>query len=230
VINNIGVQGIIAIIFQVQTLIIQFTIESGTPTTIKAGMVCFLPIIFILLAALAVSSRFSPYPKDAKFGFRNRFLLSVVDTFTPLQKKDVAFSFSQVHRLNWFGAHLTKSRVKRGPSLETTATLTPKDFKKFLTDFDELATNDEWWFSEAKLDSILLDGNVALQRRLELLSEACSAINITTWCFEESKVGDKIADLLISKARAGLQVNVIVDELHSSTLTKKVTWALKDCQ
>jgi len=222
VINNIGVQGIIAIIFQVQTLIIQFTIESGTPTTIKAGMVCFLPIIFILLAALAVSSRFSPYPKDAKFGwpdrnvfnfFRNRFLLSVVDTFTPLQKKDVAFSFFQVHRLNWFGAHLTKSRVKRGPSLETTATLKPKDFKKFLTDFDELATNDEWWFSEAKLDSILLDGNVALQRRLELLSEACSAINITTWCFEESKVGNKIADLLISKARAGLEVNVIVDEV-----------------
>ena len=115
--------------------------------------------------------------------------------------------------MDWFAVHLKEARVRRGPALKNAATLTPKDFEKFLTDFDELGTDEEWWVLEAKLDSILLDNHVALDTRLKVLSEARSTILLTTWCFDESKAGNQIADILIEKARAGINVKVIIDKV-----------------
>ena len=221
VINNLGCQGSIAIIFQLQTLVVQFFIEDRSSTSIKTSLVCFVPIIFILLIALCVISRFIPRPEDGKFGwpdktifrFYHRLIMSVVDCLGLHSKSAMAFSKFQTVRMHWFAAHLKKARVERGPSVKTTATLTPKDFEDFLADFDRLGTEEKWWVSEAKLDSILLDSYAALKTRLKLLSEARSTIFLITWCFDESKAGNQIADILIEKARAGIHVKVIVDEV-----------------
>ena len=227
VINNLGVQALIAIVFQLQTILIHSTgIEDGQQPAWVVALVIFLPIIFILSLALVVTWKFIPYPAD-KFGWPGKspfslifkLLMSLLHGLGLMNKADLVFAKFQAVRTSWVGCHLTDSKVQRGPVVNTSAKLTPEDFESYLSDFDGLQTNEEWWQTKnVKLQNILIKNEEALETRLGVLNSASSSIYYMTWCFNEGIVGNKVADILISKAQEGVDVRVIVDEVTVSHL------------
>ena len=62
---------------------------------------------------------------------------------------------------------------------------------------------------------LLVDGKQAFPRILADLRAAKDSIHITQYGFKEGKIGRQVADLLIAKARAGVEVRVIVDQMGS---------------
>jgi cardiolipin synthase len=58
---------------------------------------------------------------------------------------------------------------------------------------------------------LLFDGPQTLTEMSKAIAAAKSTINFETYIFDQDELGEKFADLLIEKQRAGVTVNVIVD-------------------
>jgi cardiolipin synthase len=59
---------------------------------------------------------------------------------------------------------------------------------------------------------LLVDGGQAFPRILQDFRDATSSIHITQYGFKDGKLGREVADILMEKARAGVEVRVMVDE------------------
>ena len=67
---------------------------------------------------------------------------------------------------------------------------------------------------------LLINGEQKFPKFLEALRNAKKHIHLEYYIFDEDEIGNQVIDLLITKAKEGLIVRVIVDDLGSSKLTK----------
>lgn len=63
--------------------------------------------------------------------------------------------------------------------------------------------------------SLLFDGPQTMRAMIEAIGQARSTINFETYIFDQDQLGQRFADLLIEKQRAGVQVNIIYDSVGS---------------
>jgi len=62
---------------------------------------------------------------------------------------------------------------------------------------------------------LLVDGPATYAAMFRAIEEARSSINLETFIFEDDETGRKLADLLIRKRQAGVQVNIMYDSVGS---------------
>jgi cardiolipin synthase len=62
---------------------------------------------------------------------------------------------------------------------------------------------------------LLFDGPQTMTAMIEAIGQATSTINFETYIFDQDQLGQRFADLLIEKQRAGVQVNIIYDSVGS---------------
>jgi cardiolipin synthase len=74
---------------------------------------------------------------------------------------------------------------------------------------------------------VLLNGEQKFPEVLRALEEATYHIHIEYYIFEDDEIGNAIKDILIAKARAGVQVRLIYDDFGSRSIRKKVIPELK---
>ncbi|TWI70160.1 cardiolipin synthase [Pseudoduganella lurida] len=60
---------------------------------------------------------------------------------------------------------------------------------------------------------LLFDGPVTMAEMMKAIAGAKNNINFETYIFDEDELGDKFADLLIEKQKAGVTVNIIYDSV-----------------
>jgi cardiolipin synthase len=60
---------------------------------------------------------------------------------------------------------------------------------------------------------LLFDGPVTMTEMMKAIAGAKNNINFETYIFDEDELGDKFADLLIEKQKAGVTVNIIYDSV-----------------
>lgn len=66
--------------------------------------------------------------------------------------------------------------------------------------------------TQSERPELLIDGTQVFPRILQDLRGATDSIHITQYGFKESKIGREIADVLMAKAKAGVDVRVMVDQ------------------
>lgn len=224
VLYGIGMQGIIAVVFQVQTTIIDHVLtkeelEEASSNVSYEAAVFFLPLLLFFLATWLLA-RSLPYPKDKVLGwptptpFDTPFkILMHMASWTGLIPIDI-FAFLRFceFRLSLFSPYLqdNSTGAQMGPSVDPeTNTLSPDGLARHLARFDALQTKEEWWRSDAtELHDILLDNQAALDKRIELIEKATTSIWIVTWALEEC---DRLVNALIRRAQEGLDVRIIGD-------------------
>lgn len=74
---------------------------------------------------------------------------------------------------------------------------------------------------------LLLNGEQKFPEVLEALRNAKHHIHLEYYIFEDEKIGNEIKDILVEKARAGIQVRFIYDDFGSRSIRKKVVPELK---
>lgn len=75
---------------------------------------------------------------------------------------------------------------------------------------------------------ILLNGEHKFPEVIRCLKEAKHHIHIEYYIFEDDVIGNQIKEVLIEKARLGVQVRLIYDDFGSRSIRKKVIDELKD--
>ncbi|CAB9500156.1 Cardiolipin synthase 1 [Seminavis robusta] len=229
VVDNLGVQAIIALVFQLQTLLVDTVTQSNSTVTASA-LVLFAPLLLLIIVCHLLAHGL-PYAKDDIFGwpFPEPFgallkaTLFVLDLLGLSSEKNVLlFSSFGDYRTGFLNAHLGNSKVQDGPAVPANATLTPEGLRGHLAAFDELKTQEEWWESDCRLCSLLLNNEDALEKRLQLIERATSKIWVMTWLIEHSTVGEQVADALIKRSKEGLDVKVMVDAITLYYLRQKL--------
>lgn len=61
--------------------------------------------------------------------------------------------------------------------------------------------------------TLLFDGPQTMQAMIAAISAATDSINLETYIFDQDELGQRFADLLIERQRAGVQVNIIYDSV-----------------
>jgi len=69
---------------------------------------------------------------------------------------------------------------------------------------------------------ILINGEHKFKEVISCLQAAKNHIHIEYYIFEDDEIGNKIKDILIEKAKAGLEVRLIYDDFGSRSIRKKV--------
>lgn len=104
-----------------------------------------------------------------------------------------------------------KSWLTVGPQL--------KKYRKLIT----LLLNSNWSsLSTNNKVEILLNGEEKFASVLAALKEAKNHIHIEYYIFEDDEIGNTIKDVLIQKAREGVEVRFIYDDFGSRSIRKKV--------
>jgi len=75
---------------------------------------------------------------------------------------------------------------------------------------------------------LLVDGPTTYHAMFSAIEQAKNHINMETYIFEDDEVGRQFAELLISKQRSGVQVNLIYDSVGSINTPKEFFTLLKD--
>lgn len=75
---------------------------------------------------------------------------------------------------------------------------------------------------------LLVDGPTTYQAMLLAIENARDHINMETYIFEDSEVGQQFAALLVKKQQSGVQVNLIYDSVGSISTDKKFFKMLSD--
>lgn len=78
-----------------------------------------------------------------------------------------------------------------------------------------------------KVDS-LLNGDQIFPAMLKAIQEAKHSINLETYIYWSDAIGDKLAQALAERARAGVKVHVLVDWVGSSKMDDKAIKKMKD--
>ena len=71
----------------------------------------------------------------------------------------------------------------------------------------------------ANLD-VLTNGNLFYEEELEAIGTAAQSVCLEAYIFQESEIGKRFVDALTERARAGLQVKVVLDALGSAKVGK----------
>ena len=232
--HNVGIQLIMAAIFQLQTLLVD-KVQGSNPSNQVFTLTLLGPPALLLGLCLLVVSRI-PHSKDPVFGWPVRF---------PHYKK------MQVRLLSWFGfplddlmfgqfcdfrtrflaRHITGKTTPKSNEQDYThailgkyAKLTSTDLQKYLEAFS-LPSNDssdDWWLTrDARLRNILQSNEDALQKRIELIQQARDNITIISWSIAGS-VGAQIAkELIHSHQHRGVEVRLMVDAVNLFHIDEK---------
>jgi cardiolipin synthase len=75
---------------------------------------------------------------------------------------------------------------------------------------------------------LLIDTNIALRRIEEAILEARESIHLEYYIWRPDKAGRRVRDLLVEKARAGVQVRFLYDGFGSMLLSRKFLRSMKD--
>lgn len=75
---------------------------------------------------------------------------------------------------------------------------------------------------------LLVDGPTTYEAMFAAIDSAKDHINIETFIFEDSEIGQRFANALIAKQNSGVQVNLIYDSVGSITTAKAFFQTLKD--
>lgn len=76
--------------------------------------------------------------------------------------------------------------------------------------------------------TLLVDGPATFDAIMKAVRAARHTVNLETYIFSGDKLGNKLANLLIEKQRAGVQVNVIYDSLGSLSTPREFFQRMKD--
>lgn len=93
-------------------------------------------------------------------------------------------------------------------------TLLLNNSKSLLTEYNEI--------------EIYQDGKEAFDSIIEVLRSAKSTIHIEFYIVSDDKIGNSIKDILIQKARSGVEVRLAFDDVGSWSLSKKYVKSLKE--
>ncbi len=69
--------------------------------------------------------------------------------------------------------------------------------------------------------TLLYDGPATYKAMFAAMHQARDHINLETYIFEDDEVGQRVADLLIAKQRAGVQVQIVYDSVGSFNTPKE---------
>jgi PLD-like domain len=222
VINNFGAQAMIATIFQIQTVAVDNIADTSSENGISwtETLVYFAPHMILSLIVIALyytipnpPNCHSMWPR-APIQLWGRLTIRTLKLIPGMSSvsKSLLFSGFQQNRMAIMMENKDNMSIESGSIIPEKSELSPAGLESYLQCFDLLQTRDTWWRApEAVLSDILLDNQTALERRLHLIGEATQSIAILTWVFEDSTAGQRIADALIERANAGIDVKVIVD-------------------
>jgi len=93
-------------------------------------------------------------------------------------------------------------------------TLLLNNSKSLLTEYNEI--------------EIFQEGKDAFDSIIEVLNTAQSTIHIEFYIVSDDKIGNRIKDILIKKAKEGVEVRLAFDDVGSWSLTRKFVKSLKD--
>jgi cardiolipin synthase len=91
-----------------------------------------------------------------------------------------------------------------------------------------LLNNSKSLLTEYNEVEILQDGKIAFDSIIDVLQSATSTIHIEFYIICDDKIGNRIKDILIEKAKAGIEVRLGFDDVGSWSLPKKYIRALKE--
>jgi len=75
---------------------------------------------------------------------------------------------------------------------------------------------------------LLINGEQTFPEMLQAIAEAKEHIHLEFYAFEDDRIGNKIKEALIQKAREGVEVRFIYDHFGSSTIERKMAKELRD--
>jgi len=75
---------------------------------------------------------------------------------------------------------------------------------------------------------VIENGENFYQAELEAMRQARHSINVEAYIFHKGKVTDDVLEVLTERARAGVQVNLVMDALGSFSTRKRYFKPLKD--
>jgi cardiolipin synthase len=90
-----------------------------------------------------------------------------------------------------------------------------------------LLNNSKAIFTEKNKVKIYTAGSNTFAAMKEAIARATDSIHLESYIIEDDKIGNEIKNLLIQKAREGVEVRVIYDDVGSWKLNKKYVQALK---
>ena len=91
-----------------------------------------------------------------------------------------------------------------------------------------MLNNNKSALTEFNKIDLLIDGTNTFPAMLQAINEAKSFINMEFYRFESDKLGTTFSDALIIKARQGVKVRIIYDDVGSWSLSNKMIEKLKD--
>ncbi|WP_426381827.1 cardiolipin synthase [Bacillus velezensis] len=91
-----------------------------------------------------------------------------------------------------------------------------------------LVMNNHAVFTEDNSVEILTDGRDKFKRLMKDISNAKDHIHLQYYIYKGDELGKKLRDALVKKAREGVKVRVLYDELGSRSLRKKFFKPLRD--
>jgi cardiolipin synthase A/B len=75
---------------------------------------------------------------------------------------------------------------------------------------------------------LLINGEKKFPEVMSVLSQAKHNIHLEYYIYEDGDIGNQIKDILIQKAKEGIEVRLIYDDFGSKTIRKKLVKELKD--
>ncbi|TDG36705.1 cardiolipin synthase [Pedobacter changchengzhani] len=162
------------------------------------------------------------------------YLLVVI--FLPIIGMVVYFAMGNNYRKNkLYSKKLTRnndlfSRVRHHINQSSIAII--KDGKpSYLKDNPQLAyllLHDKSPITKNNEVKLLLNGEETFPEIIRALKAAQNHIHIEYYIFEDDKIGCKIKDVLIEKAKQGISVRFIYDDFGSRSIRKRIVKELKD--
>lgn len=91
-----------------------------------------------------------------------------------------------------------------------------------------LLNNSKALLTEYNEVEIFQDGKAAFESIIDVLNAAESSIHIEFYIVSDDKIGNQIKDILIKKAKEGIEVRLVFDDVGSWSLPKKYIKSLKE--
>lgn len=227
VLHNVGVQLIIACLFQIQAILIDM-VEDKNLSSIVESLILFGPLIILCIVTMAIAYTL-PLQEDAKFSWpvrspfekrSLRLLMKIAEFWGLGSAEEISFGLFSEFRTGLFGPYLHASTIQRGPEVNPAASLCAEDLKVHLQAFDRLNTPEEWWQSSASLTHVLTSNVASFRKRIELINKAVTSISIITWALD-GLAGRSLAEAIIERSKEGVDVHVIFDAVNLFYLEEK---------
>ncbi len=101
----------------------------------------------------------------------------------------------------------------------------PVDGKAFLNELEPLVSSKITGNNQIE---VIENGDRFYPAELEAMRQARHSINIEAYIFHQGKVTEQVLEVLTERARAGVQVNLVMDSLGSLSTRKRYFKGLKD--